>query len=442
MLLVALPFVILAVNRGVANWSDLDAFARWSMHRPVRGLALAPLSASFRTLYRDTDCNYPPLGALASAGAMAGIRRLQAASGWTGLDTRQLFRVYLAAVEGLCVVLLFEILRRLGVPHPAWLAAGMYLLPSSWAGGAVWGQIDVVATLFALAAALSFLAVTLTAASSPRADTVAMAAGAAALVGAFATKQTAFFSLPGLLALGACATAAIVHRHGAAPAARAAGLAVAVALVLFLGLDRLLLEPPAGHRGITTYVWTTGAWHTNKLSGNGPNVWTFLGRPNASSSDVPFLLSLTPRQVGDALFAGVVVLLLTLLVGAVWRTIVDRRRFATHTLWLSAVLLVFTGLTNLAMGILIAGTHERHMVQAFPFLLLGLIALAHDRPSGTSRLLVTVAVAAAVVYGAFVYGILRGAPWLDQTATAGVLLAAFVVLAGGYAGVLRPPTSD
>lgn len=442
MLLLALPFVILAVNRGVANWSDLDAFARWSMHMPARGLALAPLSASVRTVYRDTDCNYPPLGALASAGAMAGLRRLQTATGWTGIDTRQLFRGYLAAVEGLCVVLLFEILRRLAVPHPAWLAAGVYLLPSSWAGGAVWGQIDVVATLFALAAALSFLAVTLTGVSSPRSDPVVMATGAAALVGALATKQTALFSVPGLLALGAGATVAIFHRQGAARAARAAGLAVTAAIVIFLALDRLLLEAPAGHHGITTYVWTTGAWHTNKLSGNGPNVWTFLGRPNASSSDVPFFFSLTPRQVGDALFAGVVVLLLTLLVGALWRTIVDRRRFAHDALWLCALLLIFTGLTNLAMGILIAGTHERHMVQAFPFLLLGSIALAHDRPSRTARLLVTVAVAAAVVYGAFVYGILRGAPWLDQTATAGVLLAAFVVLAGGYAGVLRAPTSD
>ncbi len=427
-----MPFLLLAAHSRVANWWDLEAFDRWSAHQPSRGLVLPSRDRSFATLYRDTGCNYPPLGVVASAGAMTAIKAAMRAIGATHVDHRQAFRAYLAVFEALSILLVLRLLVALDVPHPTATAAGLYLLPSSWAGGAVWGQIDVVTTAILLGAALCFVRVACANASRPALDELAVVAGAAALAAALETKQTAAFSLPGLLALATVALVALGRRHGGRRALRAGALAAASAAAVLLALERAVFEPPAGHRWIASYVWTTGAWHTGRLSGNGPNVWTLLGRPLASSSDVPLVAFLTPRQLGHATFVAVVAFLLVMQATAVRDALRSSSRVATDGRWLCATALVVTGLTNFALGVFVVGTHERHMVHAFPFLLLGVFALHRCDPSSRSRAQVALAVAAAAVYGAVVYGVLTHAPWLDLPSAAMVLLAAFLALATGY----------
>ena len=426
-----LPFLLLLLHSRVAYWPDLDAFARWSTHQPRHGVTAAP-AGTFSALYRDTDCNYPPLGMIASAGLITAIKTALHAVGSVSGDSIQIFRVCLAAVEAVSIVLMLSILTTLHVPHVSATVAALYLLPSSWAGGAVWGQIDVVGTVLLLAAALCFLRVALADASTPRDDELTMVAGLAAVVAAVETKQTTLFSVPGLLTLASVAIVAFARRHGTQRAARALAIGTAVALVLFVVLERGIFDPPAGHDWITPYVWTTGAPHTRRLSGNGPNVWTLLGRRLLSSSDAPFVGSLTPRRTGQAMFVAVVTFLLIVQLAAIRSASQRIGRFTMDRTWLCGTTLVLTGLTNLAMGIFIAGTHERHLAHAFPFLLLGVVTLYHHDASPRSRTQLAIAVVAAVVYGGVVYAVLLRASWLDLRFPAIILLAAFLALATGY----------
>jgi hypothetical protein len=240
-------------------------------------------------------------------------------------------------------------------------------------------------------------------------------------------KQLAAFSLPGLMALGVLAVDTVRRRRDARWRVAAALVPLAVVGGVVLGLDRLVFQPPPGHSGILSYVWTTGAYHVGYLSNNGPSLWTFFARANRSPSSTPLLGSLTPVGIGEGLYVAVLTLVGAALAAALWhvRASTDARRpaMAAWCLWV-------TGLGNLLMGILLAGTHERHAVHAFPFLFTGLLGLRATRPPAGSALWLVALGLTAGAYGVFVLSILyeevriTHPSWAAQAVTAGILAIA------------------
>src|SRR5262249_40686217 len=123
----------------------------------------------------------------------------------------------------------------------------------------------------------------------------------------------------------------------------------------------------------------------------------------------------------------VMTLLGVALAAALWHlratTASRRAAMVAWCLWL-------TGLGNLLMGILLAGTHERHTVHAFPFLFTGLLGLRATRPPARTALWLAALGITAGTYGAFVLSILyqevhvTQASWAAQALTAGILAIA------------------
>ena len=111
-LLFLLPALVLAFNAGTAYWLDIEEFGRWARH-VRRGSTLPPPTAPvFANTYLNTGCNYPPLGAIVSAGA---VRLLQSAKDTIGVDVSvaQAFRGYLSLFEIASLVLTFALFKAL-----------------------------------------------------------------------------------------------------------------------------------------------------------------------------------------------------------------------------------------------------------------------------------------------------------------------------------------
>jgi hypothetical protein len=434
-LLALLPVLALALNVETAYWLDMDAFERWARGVHRGRPAPSPTAPAFANVYLDTDCNYPPLGAVFSAGALRAIDSLSRTAG-LGLPRHRLaFRGYLLLFEIAALLMSAALFSALSLPQPGLAAAALYLLPSSWAGGAVWGQVDIVAQAFLLLAAYAFVSVIVDERPRPGLDVARIATGAWALSSALLVKQLALFSLPGLAGLLVVALATVQHRRGWRACLPAAALAAGVAGAWFLLLDRAVFAVPRGHAGITAYVWSTGSDHSRYLFANGPNVWTFLATRNLFPSDLPFYGSLTPRRAGFTVAMAVCLALGSWLALHGFPVLRRRARFEAHRHGLAAALLAFVGLLNLVVPVLVTGTHERYFFHAFPFLMLGFAGWRARRDDVTPAGSLLWIAAAGCISGCFVYSIMRPEafrlvfPLRSQAFTASVLLGAAAVLA-------------
>jgi hypothetical protein len=400
------PWAVLYWNAEVAHWDDLDEFNRWSMHERKNDPSPPPAPPVLGNLYLNTQCNYPPLGALLSAGALSLLKSAQASLGRSDIDPRQVFRVYLSVFEILSLALLIALLTRLEVPSPWLVALGLYLLPSTWAGGATWGQIDVVDTVCLLVAAGSFLRVIAGRPAEISKDLLWLCTGAVALVASMQIKQLSLFCFPGLTGLWIAGLVAIAYRHGARRCSQAALACVVLGALVFLGLDRFVFVAPPGFHGISSYVWSVGVWHTRYLTNNGPSLWTFLQRDGSSSSEIPFFSGLTPKEAGYTAFL-LLFAFMSLVHGLYGlRVLASRARFEAESRTLCRHLLCFVGLTNWSMGVFLVGTHERHMFLTFPFLLLGLFGLRQTEAREQALPWIRRTVFAALLYGCYVYGVI------------------------------------
>ena len=103
------------------------------------------LSADWRDIYVNCDrCTYPIVGLLVSAGLIHVLDSVHS------LETYQLFRLVTSIVDAANLFLLYLLMKQLGVRKSALWAGIVGLLPSSWVGGALWGQIDSYSQFFLL----------------------------------------------------------------------------------------------------------------------------------------------------------------------------------------------------------------------------------------------------------------------------------------------------
>lgn len=135
-----LPFVWVTIFENYAV-IDVGVFRDWATCLQTHG----------RDIYLNCPLrpNYPTVG----IGVTAGVFQLLQTQ--LGIDeplvADQWFRYFLAGFESLNFLLLIAIFRLSQFRRPIATALGLVLLPSTWAGAAVWGQIDHISLCFLLA---------------------------------------------------------------------------------------------------------------------------------------------------------------------------------------------------------------------------------------------------------------------------------------------------
>jgi hypothetical protein len=183
-----------------------------------------------RKIYLNCGANYPFVGIIASAGALSTLKTLLGAEDYSQLVHP--FQFYLAIFDALNFILVWLLAKALKLKYPLAISVLIAALPSSWAGGALWGQIDGVSQFFLLACVLCFVTVT-----QSNSDKLSLRSVTCFVLGLFAlvafvlTKQLAAFSLPAVLPLAVLACLRLwtsgTKLHGAIAAGSALLLGIA-----------------------------------------------------------------------------------------------------------------------------------------------------------------------------------------------------------------------
>ncbi|HEY5138409.1 MAG TPA: hypothetical protein VIJ25_03700, partial [Methylococcales bacterium] len=316
--------------------------------------------------------NYPTVGLLASAGI---IHIIKSITGLTNGDAiYHAFRLYLAVFDGLNFFLFITIARMMHFRNPLLIGFLLLLIPSNLAGGSIWGQTDNIALSLCLVTSIALIKSW----SGSQDDYEGskwkpiawLILAVVSLPFFLLVKQLSIFSVPYFLVLF---TVTILRfwQHWQSKGLLWIGVALGVFGVVFFSLDHILAVPDQFLGSSYYYVWAGSGSENGKLiSGNGFNIWIFLGRDMGSSALTPFSLlsnkdfdlSVGPYYLGILLYLGWIMFLLGTSVGIVRQLF--RERIATLSPIdpaIIAVLFLYHGLSYLGFNVLLTGTHERYL---------------------------------------------------------------------------------
>jgi hypothetical protein len=408
---ISFPFIVVSAC-DAAYRSDIDVFVRWAEH-----LGNGPPSVY------ETGANYPVFGVLTSAGAVGWLRH-HFASADGAFDAVKAFREYLAGWNALQFLLLGWLATLIRLRMPWTIALLVSVLPSSWVGSALWGQLDAVTQCLLMvplvATALLFRQVRQ---GRLGPALVANALSVLFLGLALLTKQLSVFSAPLLTAFIILGVMRIAARW------KGTGFALAVAstlvpLGLLFAFDRIWTVPAGYHGSSVFYVWTGGGSDHGDILGNGVNVWQLLGRDANGRSSEPFWslmlgttnIQLRPGQCGKVLFVTV-----SLLTAFLWARSLNRGKSLAQAFRsfggldrerTIAVTLFAIGMHNLAMTTLLCGVHERYLYHGYVFLLLGSLAIYQKSIGRVSWRTPVSVILGAACYGGFVFSNMAPLPGL------------------------------
>ena len=398
-LLLLIPVVLLIVFSRYHIW-DLRVLSKLS-----EGWTENP-----GNIYRHPfPAKYPIGGTILSAGVISTIRKLLPEL--SEEEIPRIFKGYLTVFDILSAVLLAVILGLLELPNPFFFSLLIYLLPSTWAGAALWGQIDNITQFFIRLSIAGFLISMKNGWSRPdcrnssgcRKSLAAYAMGVLGFFCGILTKQTFVFSMPGLLVFWFMATCSILIVYG--KSCRRSLLLVSLLGGLFFFIPEIFIRVPDSyiHQPVVIFQEPLNPYG-DKISGHGFNVWMFLGRPMDSSSGIPICLGVSPRHAGYALY-------LFFLVFLWWRLIRPLSRYlkqvrvgipgAAPVTTVAALIIVAIGMSNLGFNVLLTGTHDRYLYHTYPFLIAGFLYF-RGRVVGIGWRSIVYLAAAATVYGGFI----------------------------------------
>lgn len=392
LLAIALPFALWFFHHGVGHEGDIRFFYEWYL--------------SFREgadFYRDgPGINYPILGVLFVCGPARLFETFTSEAGALDFDTfRTVLKASLVLWEVALIPTVAGLARALGSKRPRLLALFLYLLPSTWATGALFGQIDIAGTTFLLAAAWALLR--FRESGEPRSFIVAVLTLTAALL----TKQLTWFCAPALVAL-----AVVALWRWKNPRL----WAVALLSPLLLIVADPFLELPAGYASHLHFILAGGgSAHGDLVVASGASIWSVFHTGGTLSEDVRF------AGVGSFTWGWILWGAAQLIV--LWR--LRRERFSTRAfLW-------WAGMSQLAMCTLMTGVHERYFAHAIPFLV-----LASELRTRRGAALVFVAVACGVYVVATIVPALQ---WtvLGRAQPVAVVMVGYLVWALGARHLVR-----
>lgn len=381
-----LPFFIIRVFPDFFHTSDVDDLWRWSQ----------AWGRDWRSVYINCDrCNYPFLGTMFSGGVMDAMH----IESFARLANR--FRYYLALVDALNIFLIWFILKKLNVENAPLWAGLIGLLPSSWLGSSVWGQIDGIGQFLILL--FFILLIWFNREERSPKQTYLFAALAGILLSCMLlTKQLIYFSV---FALGMIFLANVWTVTRKPIPAIASGAAALVSFLLPVILIDLNLNLNEGYFSHLQYILATGSKHGDVFTYTGFNLWVFFSKDLLASSHQPIqigsvtLSSVTPYSAGMILFLLVNAFLLYLFVRKIYEQ--------TATPQFVLMSLLYLALVNLSFNITLTGTHERYLYHFYPFILIACLAyLGHS--NFFNRSMLAVLLSSSMLYGVFLFSYLRG----------------------------------
>lgn len=318
-------------------------------------------------------CNYPALGLLLSSGIMNLMGSVSS------------FLIFLAFIDGVNVLLIHILLSKFKIRNPMIWAGITGLLPSTFIGGALWGQIDTIGQselfifLILVVAHLKTNSLKLRLSSS---------IGIGILLSmALLTKQLLLFPV---LIFGFLMILYWMRDY------RKYLPSMMIALIAFLlpivAIDLWLTLPESYHISHFQKIFLEGSEHVNFISGNGFNVWMLFVDEMYTPSTTPWILGLSPKMMG--------VLIVGILSIVIFFNFYKRFTKVEMNKVIGGMLISYS-LLFLAVNLFFTGTHERYLYHFYPFLILSIFLL------NLPKQVIWLTVAAATVYGLFVFGILK-----------------------------------
>lgn len=393
------PFALI-LSTDIYHRFDVPYFVRWAQCWNRWAGAIY--------LQCERPVTYPFLGVLSTAGVISALKSVLPPD-----LTILAYRCFLACFDAANFVLVAIMAGMLRLKRPWLVSLLILLLPATWAGGALWGQIDGISQFSLLLSIVCFVA-SLTMPTT-RTSGAMFLAGLVAVAAAVLMKQVTVFSLPGLLLLASVAAARLSLRDRAVGMSGAIA-AVAIAALLFRFLDTRLAVPPGYFDSSYGFSWTIATEGEPVISNNGFNIWVLFNRPMSASANDPLYcvsnnLCVTPYAAGITLFASYL-LALVVLYGSLIVSTLRRVGLANGSVvCVAAAVILFIAQANLGANVLLANTNERYLYHFYPFVIVAGMFFAGQR-TPTSRVAMWFSGGGALAYGTFVYGVLtRNLPW-------------------------------
>lgn len=343
---------------------DVETFKEW-----------IPFVSDLKSVYSTSCyCNYPALGLLLSSGVMS----------WLG-NSIYAFLIFLSLIDAINVVLVFLILRKLKINQAVLWAGIIGLLPSTYVGGALWGQIDTIGQM----ELYFFLLLLIGQLQTPDQQLSRYkAAGMGALLSvALLTKQLLLFPV---LILGFMTLQIWLGRKTKSIAAT--GMALISFILPILLIDKWLTLPGEYNLSHFQKIFLEGSEHVNFISGNGFNIWMLFVDEMYTPSTSSWFLGLSPKLMG-ILMVGITALFTFYAFAKYYLKQGVKQLIGNYLLGYA--------LLFLAVNLFFTGTHERYLYHFYPFLLIALLLLR------ASKALLYYTLFGAVCYGSFVFGILK-----------------------------------
>jgi len=382
-----LPFFVIRFFPNFYHSSDMDDFFRWSQ----------AWNADWRSIYINCErCNYPFLGTLFSGGVMS---RLDSGS-FARLANR--FRYYLAVVDALNILMIWLILKNFQVKDAPLWAGIIGLLPSSWLGSSVWGQIDGAGQFLIL---LFFLLLIWFKQKKRVINQFFLFAVLAGFLLSLMllTKQLIYFSIFALGIIFLANTLIFSHKP---IVIFLSGVIAFVAFSLPILIVDLSLNLKAPYFSHLQYILATGSSHGDIISYTGFNIWVFFSDNPLSSSHSPLpFIPVTVHSAGIFLF----------LIVNTFLAFVFARHIYKHSDQFVVVSFLYFALVNLIFNLTLTGTHERYLYHFYPFIIIACLAYL-NKSDFFGRSTLAALLTGSLIYGAFLFGYLNG--WVRPSSLA------------------------
>ncbi len=388
-----LPFFVIRFFPKFYHTSDVDDFWRWSQAWGV----------NWRNIYLNCErCNYPFFGTLVSGGVINVISSIVSHK-----QIANYFRSYLAIVDAINVLLIWLILRNLQVKNSPLWAGIIGLLPSSWIGSSVWGQIDGI-NQFLVLIFLNFL---IWFNAKPKTSWhyyAALSFAGFLLALLVLTKQLIYFSVVGLLAILFVNIVLYSPRIKKILTSFFTVLLFFCLPIIFLDLILKIKDPYFSH---LQYILLTGSQHGNIISSLGLNIWVFFVNDFSTSSKAPLHLGntiidfISPYSVGIGLFILFNIILFVLFIkDLLHKHHQSQVGFNTDQI---ASAIFYLSLINLSFNLMLTGTHERYLYHFYPYAIISCLGLMRNSKIITAKLLFWL-IPFAIAYGMYLCGYLTG----------------------------------
>jgi hypothetical protein len=403
LLAILLPFLVIRFYPKFHHSYDLRLFREGA----------EPWQEDWHSVYINCEtCAYPFMGTFLSSGVMSMIDYKSVAR------VINRFRYYLAIVDGLNLLVLCFIMTGLQIKNAPLWAGLIGLLPTSWIGSSVWGQIDGIGQFLIL---LFFvLVIWFNSKTRGIGSYYAFLVGAGLLLSLMLlTKQLIYFSMG---ALGSILLVIIFWRSQKPMQIILSTLAAGMAFILPVILvdANLKLDPPYFSHLHFLVSDRTQQWDI--ISSLGFNIWVFFFKDLLASARAPLIFGmLSPNGLGVILFLALTFFLFLMLV----RDIRRQARAEQYGFERGQIIscLIYFSLVNLSFNLTLTGTHERYLYHFYPFILMACLALIQYSHFFNRTLLASL-FAGALFYSGYLYLYLSG--WID-TADRGVIQVAALV---------------